>query len=399
MSHPEWPERDEDLDGMLGSLGTPELARPQAAPAEILGRAILLAPPVVVGLTGWRLAATLAVAVGGGFLGGMLARERGTPGAAEQGLAQVAAEVAADPAPEDTRPVVEADPECVDDGLVAPPGSPSAAASASPVLAARVPPRAPSGALAADPPTAPPAGSGELASAATVSCPEPALATHGTPTLQEDDLAAIAALLPASQGAEPEATASAPVEDEDDSASLSSYDASPARHALQGSVGAGVLVLPGAATGMLGELSLRRLPEASSRHGSSLGASVDIGLLSAAPVGRWSSGLSLELGHAWNLRRLSLDAGFSLGARLILPAREHEIDPEDPPPLALESRELQLVPVAGPKLGLSFGGADNRRVRVDLAPQISRGRPEDGPQPWISLVVGSTFDVGTKKDG
>ncbi len=393
-----WPERDEELDAMLGALGTPELAKPEASPAEILGRAALLAP-APAGLAGWKLAAVLTVAIGGGFLAGLLVRDgEGEPARAPEALSaalpSALTPVEAPPPPE--APVLESP---------APAGS--ARVSRAPVAVARSSgssarggAEAPLGELtaAAPPESLPPEG------AVGVACPEPALAHELSQTLQEEDLAAIDEMLPARRAPEaptPEASAAAerprrePSPQEEQEPDPVAILEAPARRRLQGSVGAGALILPGAAGGMTGSASLRRFGEEG--RGLTLGGQTDVTLISAAPVGRWSLGLGAELGYTFGRGRLRVEPAWTATARLVLPSREPEVepDPDRPLPPELSSSELALVPMTGAKVGLSWGGEEADRVRLDLGTQASRGL-DGGIQPWISLVVGSTFDLGKK---
>ena len=106
MSH-DWND-DDALDAALGRLGNPAGAAPVSSGSTLLARAKGVAPAdpptaatpragIRQGLRGLRLAATLAVAVGAGFLGGLAVRDGSHPDADTPHLAKVSAAPAARP--------------------------------------------------------------------------------------------------------------------------------------------------------------------------------------------------------------------------------------------------------------------------------------------------------------
>ena len=404
---------ESDLDLMLASLGNPEGAAPVSSPAEILARAASLTPLVVGGLHGWKLAATLGVAVGGGFLGGLLFR--GAPEAT---------------APRTTAPEASAQPVETPPSL-SPAPSPAASAGG---LAALQPVGRPSvvrrdlaskSDLQPRPQRpAPPEQAPELPLAS--SCPAP-VPDGASPALSDDDLQRIDALLPEHAPTSPEDGRIVPTEqiarkEEELQPALAERDTGKHRddaedqarvtpttsHRLSAQVGAGALLGPGAVSGLIAGGGLRRGPSTDQAAGALLGVDLDLGLLTDGMGARWSAGADLSAGRTWRIGAVDLDASWTAGGRLVLPSQADPTaapgdgtqgaEPPAGPRGAIARNERALLPQTGPKLGLSLGDRDNSRLHLDLAAAVSPGDTILGLQPWFSVSVGSVFPLSGKKE-
>ena len=393
MSGSDWRDDDGALDDLIRGLGTPEAAAPVASAAEILARAGVVAP-VVTGLAGWKLAAALSLAVGGGFgLGLYFANGRGggaeTVAAVGTGVTTGSTAAPATAAPVSVAPEiapVEASSPEAGAGLAKNTNS----ERATPRIASR-------------------AGLGPALASPSASCPEP---TPEGPTYE--DLSALLTsgpLASAAQASGPSvsqdspapAERSSPREEPADTAAVARTD-SPSR--LGARIGVGPMLAPSRTLGLQTAAALLRNPAADDDRGWVFGPGLGLGMFNGRSGASWTVDLGGELSRAWRLGRAEIDVGWTLGGRLIVPALKGAggADPAGQVPVGAEELAAldhpRVLPATGPQLGLSLGDAGSSRLNLALNAQITPS--VTGWVPWVSLSVGGTFGdllSGPKKSG
>ncbi len=393
MSGSDWRDDDDALDDLIRGLGTPEAAAPVASAAEILARAGVVAP-VVTGLAGWKLAAALSLAVGGGFGLGLYFADGRDGG---ETVAAVGTETGAGVTTGSTAAPVSSAPE------IAPAEAASSGAEAGlgPALASRTEPssNAPEPSLSAT-------------STPSASCPEP---TPEGPTYEDlSELLTSGPLASAAQASGPSASQdspapaerSSPREEPADTADTAEIARADGPSRLGARIGVGPMLAPSRTLGLQTAAALLRNPAADDDRGWVFGPGLGLGMFNGRSGASWTVDLGGELSRAWRLGRAEIDVGWTLGGRLIVPAQKGAggADPAGQVPVGAEELAAldhpRVLPATGPQLGLSLGDAGSSRLNLALNAQVTPS--VTGWVPWVSLSVGGTFGdllSGSKKSG